>query len=58
MKKLCPKTPGMLTQDIFERFWTETKKNNMSLTTLQTAFAEVDLHKAGMVNFLDYKHVI
>lgn len=54
IKKLCPKTPGLIYQDIFERLWSESKKNNMSLTSVKTIFTEFDLEKTGGVTLLDF----
>jgi hypothetical protein len=49
IKKLCPKTPGMIYQDIFQALWAETKRNNMSINTVRGAFSEEDLEKKGHV---------
>ena len=51
-------TPGLIYQDIFEKLWTDTKKNNFGLNTLKSLISEYDTSKQGVIFFSDFKFVI
>lgn len=51
VKKLCPKTPGMIYQDIFQALWADTKRSNLSINSVKGAFVDFDLEKHGFVVF-------
>jgi hypothetical protein len=48
----------MVTQDIFERLWTDTKKGNMSLTTVLTIFSDFDPQKEGACSYDNFKNAL
>ncbi|TNV88020.1 hypothetical protein FGO68_gene1522 [Halteria grandinella] len=58
VKKLCPKTPGMIYQDIFQALWADTKRNNLSINTVKGSFTEFDLDKHGFVVFDSFVQVL
>ena len=58
MKRLAPKSVGLLIQSIFEGLWAETKKNNMSFLTVKTTFTEYDQMKTGFVSQEDFSNAL
>ncbi len=55
---MAPKSIGALVQQIFEKLWAETKKNNLSLMTVKTIFSEFDPAKSGFITSEDFKSAL
>lgn len=51
-------TPGLIYQDIFEKLWAESKKQNLSSTSIRSIISEYDTERLGTIFFDDFKFAL